>query len=543
MGFYEGGVVHPRNPETNLPGSSLNTPILTSTSSPDLAGDANEKGLKTRLKKMIFDLGLACFLPPPAGPSSIENAGNNGSGGDNNKAWLLAETAPENINHDPHSVHSSFRFSLCSQIELEKMKGEAPSLSASSSCRNLSVSGGSATVLMVNLENGVKETGKSTEDLTWTRARSLEKSISPVANTLVRFSYGEIVAATRNFSKGRVLGRGACSYVFRGKIGIWKTALAIKRLDKEDKESPKSFCRELMIASSLHSTNIVPLLGFCIDPEEGLFLVYKYVSGGSLEHYLHDKKKKKGMKAAFGLPWSARYKVALGIADAIAYLHNGTEQCVVHRDIKPSNILLSSKKIPKLCDFGLATWTAAPSVPFLCKTVKGTFGYLAPEYFQHGKISDKTDVYAFGVVLLELITGRKPIEPRRSSGDGNLVVWAKPLLDRGIEAIEELIDPRLRCTRKNSVCMERMIRAAAACVINEESRRPGMEEIVTILKAGEGGLEEPRTYSSRKNNTSLSGMIDSYTQLQQTKSEMKCHLDLAMLGVTDFEDDGHLYER
>ncbi|KAL0866735.1 hypothetical protein Bca101_045853 [Brassica carinata] len=536
MGFHEGASVHPRSS-----GTSVNIPILTSPPSPDPDGDHNERGIKNRWKKLIFDMGFACFLPPPpAEPSSSAgNSGSDGGGGENNKAWLLAETAPpENMNPDPHSVHSSFRFSLCSQIELEKkMKGGEPSLSASSSCRNLSVSGGSATVLMVNLENGVKET---TDELRWTRARSLEKSISPVANTLVRFSYGEIVAATRNFSKGRVLGRGACSYVFRGKIGIWRTALAIKRLDKEDKESPKSFCRELMIASSLDSSNIVPLLGFCIDPEEGLFLVYKYVSGGSLERYLHDKKK--GVKAAFGLPWSARYKVALGIADAIAYLHNGTEQCVVHRDIKPSNILLSSKKIPKLCDFGLATWTAAPSVPFLCKTVKGTFGYLAPEYFQHGKISDKTDVYAFGVVLLELITGRKPIEPRRSSGEENLLVWAKPLLDRGIEAKEELLDPRLRCTRKNLVYVERMIRAAAACVINEESRRPGMEEIVTILKGGEGG-SEPRTYSSRKSNTNLSGMIDSYTQLQQTKSEMKCHLDLAMLGVTDFEDDDHLYER
>ncbi|KFK33272.1 hypothetical protein AALP_AA6G353500 [Arabis alpina] len=519
MGFYEGVSVHPKN--------------LTCSSSPssqDLDEDNTNKGIKIRLRKMIFDLGFSCFVPPPATRSS--SMSNNGVG-DNNKAWLLAETAPENMNPDPHSVHSSFRFSLCSQIELEKMKGEEPSLSASSSCRNLTVS---TTVLMVNLENGVKET----DDLRWNRARSLEKSISPVANTLVRFSYGQIVAATRNFSKGRVLGRGACSYVFRGKIGVWRNALAIKRLDKEDKESPKSFCRELMIASSLHSSNIVPLLGFCIDPEEGLFLVYKYVSGGSLEHYLHDKKKKKGVKAAFGLPWLARYKVALGIADAIAYLHNGTEQCVVHRDIKPSNILLSSKKIPKLCDFGLATWTAAPSVPFLCKTVKGTFGYLAPEYFQHGKISDKTDVYAFGVVLLELITGRKPIEPRRSSGQENLVVWAKPLLDRGIEAVEELLDPRLRCTRKNSVQMERMIRAAAACVINEESRRPCMEEIVSILK-GEEGLE-PRSYSSRK-STNVSSMIDTYTQLQQTNSEMKCHLDLAMLGVTEFEEDDHSYGR
>lgn len=114
------------------------------------------------------------------------------------------------------------------------------------------------------------------------------------------------------------------------------------------------------------------------------------------------------------------------------------------------------------------------------------------------------------------------------------------MLDRGIEAIEELLDPKLRCTRKNSVQMERMIRAAVACVINEESRRPGMKEIVSILK-GEEGLE-PRTYSSRK-TTNLCGIIDSYTQLQQTKSEMKCHLDLAMLGVTEFEEDDHLYGR
>lgn len=207
MGFYEGASVHPRNPE------NTNIPILTSSSSSsslDLNRDNNnDKGIKTLLKKMIFDLGFSCFFPPIAGSSSIENSGNNGgggSGGENNKAWLLAETAPENMNPDPHSVHSSFRFSLCSQIELEKMKGEEPSLSASSSCRNLSVSGGSTTVLMVNLDNGVKETtGNATDDLRWTRARSLEKSISPVANTLVRFSYGEIVAATRNFSKGKAL--------------------------------------------------------------------------------------------------------------------------------------------------------------------------------------------------------------------------------------------------------------------------------------------------------------------------------------------------
>ncbi|ANM59624.1 Protein kinase superfamily protein [Arabidopsis thaliana] len=338
MGLY----VHQRNPNTNPQDNNLE--------------------IKTHLKKMILDLGFPCFVPPRT--SSRED----------NKAWLLAETEPKLIDSEQHSLQSSFRFSLCSQLELEKIKKEKPSLSY----RNFPVSEGSETVLLVNLEN---ETGELTGEMNWSRGLSLEKSISPVADSLIRFSYRELLTATRNFSKRRVLGRGACSYVFKGRIGIWRKAVAIKRLDKKDKESPKSFCRELMIASSLNSPNVVPLLGFCIDPDQGLFLVYKYVSGGSLERFLHDKKKKKSRKTPLNLPWSTRYKVALGIADAIAYLHNGTEQCVVHRDIKPSNILLSSNKIPKLCDFGLATWTAAPSVPFLCKTVKGTFGYLTYKPF------------------------------------------------------------------------------------------------------------------------------------------------------------------
>nr|GMC68034.1 probable serine/threonine-protein kinase PBL7 [Ipomoea batatas] len=361
-----------------------------------------------------------------------------------------------------------------------------------------------ATVLMVNLENGLTDPG---------------------------FSYDEIVAATSNFSKGRVLGRGALSYVFRGRIGFLKAAVAIKRLDMEDKETPKAFCRELMIASSLHNPYIVPLVGFCIDPQEGLFLVYKYVSGGNLDCYLHEKKR--GVRGGTALPWSVRYKVAVGIAEAIGYLHNGTERCVVHRDIKPSNILLSSRKTPKLCDFGLATWTPAPSVPFLCKTVKGTFGYLAPEYFQHGKVSDKTDVYAFGVVLLELLTGRKPIESKRGPGEENLVLWAKPLLQQGF--LEKLLDPRLRFPSKNLHKIAWMVQAAAACINNEESQRPNIDVIIAILR----GIEPD--YLSRKKGNNLSGngcVFECYPQLQQqSKSEMKSHLALAMVGVTEFEDE------
>ncbi|KAL8117904.1 pto-interacting protein 1-like [Apium graveolens] len=490
---------------------SSNTPVATSENDDKKPSKFNElKGLKikTLLQKMIWEFGLSCFIPASNRLEHDKNVKN----GEHNKAWLLAETGPELTNADPHS---SFRFSFCSQVELESMN-------ANNSC--------SSTVLMVNLDNGLIESGS--RELKWSRIESLERTISPVVHTLVRFTYDELLHSTHNFSKGRVLGRGALSYVFRGKVGFLRTTVAVKRLDKEDKESSKAFCRELMIASSLHNPLIVPLVGFCVDPDEGLFLVYKYVSGGSLERYLHEKKK--GVKGGCSLPWSVRYKVATGIAEAIGYLHNGTHRCVVHRDIKPSNILLSSNKNPKLCDFGLATWTEAPSVPFLCKTVKGTFGYLAPEYFQHGKISDKTDVYAFGVVLLELLTGRKPIETRTESGDGNLISWAKPLLQQG--AIEKLIDPNIKFTQKNFKQISRMVQAAAACIANEESRRSNINEIISILK-------EVEPNPSNKKNSSFPGngsVTDCYTPLQQSRSDIKDHLALAMLGVSEVENDEHL---
>ncbi|KAJ0454510.1 putative protein kinase RLK-Pelle-RLCK-VI family [Helianthus annuus] len=439
----------------------------------------NDKGghkFKNFLRKMIWDFGLSCFLPTIKNKKD-EMKKKMVNSLEHNKAWLLAESG--GCVSEPHSVHSSFR----------------------------------------------------SQELNWGRIESLERSISPVAHNLVRFSYGEILSATRNLSKGRILGRGALSYVFKGRVGILKTAVAIKKLDKEDKEAPKAFCRELMIASSLHNPFICPLVGFCIDPEGGLFLIYKYVSGGSLEHYLHETKNRKNGRSK--LPWSVRYKVAIGVAEAVRYLHNGSERCVVHRDIKPSNILLSSRKSPKLCDFGLATWTSASSVPFLCKTVKGTFGYLAPEYFQHGKVSDKTDVYAFGVVLLELITGRKPIESRRGSGEENLVLWAKPLLRQG--SIEKLLDPRIKFTQRNLDQIARMIQAAEASINNDESKRPNIDAIISILKGVEAN--EKLTKTPRTSLSSNNYVTDGYPHIHQTKNEMKSHLALAMLGVSEFEDN------
>ncbi|KAK4347924.1 hypothetical protein RND71_034263 [Anisodus tanguticus] len=486
---------------------------------------------------MIWDMGLSCIIPLRRRRISIKNQNEekiNDKNLEHNKAWLLAEGGgcggPELINADPYSVHSSFRFTLCTHVEVDQ----------SMNVNNSSCSSNSATtVLMVNLDNGL--TDPNSQEIKWRKVESLERNISPVVHSLIRLSYNEIASATRNFSKGRVLGRGALSYVFRGRVGFFRTTVAIKRLDMADEESPKAFCRELMIASSLHNPYIVPLVGFCIDPEEGLFLVYKYVSGGSLERYLHGKKR--GGKGGPTLTWCARYKVAVGIAESVGYLHNGTERCVVHRDIKPSNILLSSKKTPKEHLGMISIWKALQHnmtkiliqltdkiFPTFYQVLNYICRYLAPEYFQHGKVSDKTDVYAFGVVLLELLTGRKPIEAKRGPGEENLVSWAKPLLQQDV--LEMFLDPRLKFPRKNLHQISRMIQAAASCIHSEESQRPDIDEIIDMLSGRES--DSVNTKDILPGNST---MIDCHNQSQQTRSEMKSHLALAMLGVTEFDND------
>ncbi|CAA7395198.1 unnamed protein product [Spirodela intermedia] len=441
------------------------------------------------------------------------------AGGSGNRSWLLGEgarlsssSAPAALAAEPHTAHSSFRYSFFdSQLEVEPVvlmvsEDEQPAAAPASAAHD--------HALLIR----------------WRRIESLERSISPVAGTLIRFSYQEISSATVDFHPGRLLGRGALSRVYRGRVGLGggrrrASVVAVKRLQGEEKECVKSFYRELMIASGLRHPNVAPLLGFCVDPQ-GLFLVYKFISGGSLDHHLHPG----GV-----LPWGARWKVAVGLARAVEYLHLGTDRCVVHRDIKPSNILLSSSKTPKLCDFGLATWTHGPSLPFLCKTVKGTFGYLAPEYFQHGKLSDKTDIYAYGVVLLELITGRRPIDASRPLGDENLVLWARPHLQEGEAAMEELVDPRLKPGSFNRVELGRLAGAAAACLNSEESARPTIGQILRMLLNGEEG--DGDDWSVFSGNGCFIGHSPADLQDSEVKSDMRGHLSLAMLGVSEDEED------
>ncbi|KAJ6775133.1 CALCIUM/CALMODULIN-REGULATED RECEPTOR-LIKE KINASE 2 [Salix purpurea] len=234
------------------------------------------------------------------------------------------------------------------------------------------------------------------------------------------FSYEELAMATSNFIPENLVGKGGSSHVYKGCLPDGKE-LAVKIL-KPSEDVLKEFIAEIEIITTLHHKNIISLFGFCFEHNK-LLLVYDLLSRGSLEENLHGE-----MGNALG--WRERYKVAVGVAEALDYLHNCCDQPVIHKDVKSSNILLSDDFEPQLSDFGLACW-ASTSCHTTCTDVAGTFGYLAPEYFMYGKVSDKVDVFAFGVVLLELLSGRKPINSEHPKGQESLVMWAKPILEGG----------------------------------------------------------------------------------------------------------------
>lgn len=229
-----------------------------------------------------------------------------------------------------------------------------------------------------------------------------------------------------------------------------------------------------------------------------------------------------------------RFKVALGIAKALDYLHHRTSRPIIHRDVKASNILLTADFEPQLSDFGLAKWAPKKAPYLLCDDILGTFGYLAPEYFMYGRVNNKTDVYAFGVVLLELITGRPPIDNSKPKGHENLVKWAKPLLKE--TKLAELVDSRLAGLYDGDQ-VKKLIMAASLCVRQSSKRRPQMSRVLQIIC---GDCDELRNICTGPETSGESTSIDSEecdVDIAETPEFGGCatnigtHLALALQGV------------
>ncbi|KAK7410359.1 hypothetical protein VNO78_01080 [Psophocarpus tetragonolobus] len=289
------------------------------------------------------------------------------------------------------------------------------------------------------------------------------------------FSYDELLVATKCFSEANLLGEGGFGYVYKGVLPCGKE-IAVKQLKSGSQQGEREFQAEVETISQVHHKHLVELVGYCVTRAEKM-LVYEFVPNNTLEFHLHGE----GQTV---LEWTTRVKIALGSAKGLAYLHEDCKPAIIHRDIKSSNILLDFKFEPKVSDFGLAKIfpNTDSCISHLTTRVMGTFGYLAPEYASSGKLTDKSDVYSYGIMLLELITGRPPITAVGSRNE-SLIDWARPLLARALQDddFDNLVDPRLQNNYEADE-MVIMITCAAACVRHSARLRPRMSQIVGALE-------------------------------------------------------------
>ncbi|KAL6627267.1 hypothetical protein ACP70R_030993 [Stipagrostis hirtigluma subsp. patula] len=316
---------------------------------------------------------------------------------------------------------------------------------------------------------------------------SLGSSIATYTGQAKTFKFAEINKATNGFDDSKVLGEGGFGCVYQGTLEDG-TRVAVKVLKRYDGQGEREFLAEVEMLGRLHHRNLVKLLGICVE-ENARCLVYELIPNGSVESHLHGVDRETAP-----LDWNARMKIALGAARALAYLHEDSNPCVIHRDFKSSNILLEHDFTPKVSDFGLARTARGEGNQHISTRVMGTFGYVAPEYAMTGHLLVKSDVYSYGVVLLELLTGRKPVDMSRPAGQENLVAWARPLLTNML-SLRQAVDPLLG----PNVPLDNVAKAAAIasmCVQPEVAHRPSMGEVVQALKLvcseGDDGLGSGR---------------------------------------------------
>lgn len=320
-------------------------------------------------------------------------------------------------------------------------------------------------------------------------AASFSSKIETYPSTVKTFSISELEKATENFSFSKIIGEGGYGRVYRGLIDD-DVEVAVKLLTRKHQNRDREFVAEVEMLSRLHHRNLVKLIGICIERSTRC-LVFELVPNGSVESHLHGSDKIYGP-----LDFDTRMKIALGAARGLAYLHEDANPHVIHRDFKASNVLLENDFTPKVADFGLAK-EASDGVEHISTQVMGTFGYVAPEYAMTGHLLVKSDVYSYGVVLLELLSGRKPVDMTQPPGSENLVTWARPLLTSR-EGLQRLVDPSMPA----GYDFEKLAKASAIasmCVHIEASHRPFMGEVVQALKlihSGSGGAgDETRSGS------------------------------------------------
>ncbi|KAK6146403.1 hypothetical protein DH2020_020272 [Rehmannia glutinosa] len=360
-------------------------------------------------------------------------------------------------------------------------------------------SGKSAPELNRRNKQGDERGAKSTGSMSMSSPRGIPEMYKEREHNLRVFSVTELREATNNFNRLLKIGEGGFGSVYKGSIrpangqGL-PTIVAIKKLNTQGLQGHKQWVAEVQFLGVVDHPNLVKLLGYCsLDGERGIqrLLVYEYMHNKSLEDHLFNR-------AMPTIPWLTRLNIILGAAHGMAYLHEGLEVQVIYRDFKSSNVLLDKDFNPKLSDFGLAREGPTGDRTHVSTAPVGTRGYAAPEYVETGRLTVKSDIWSFGVVLYEILTGRRTLERNLPSGEQKLLEWVRQF-PADSKRFSMIIDPRLQKQYSLNAAIK-IAKLADICLNKNPKERPAMSQVVEILKQAteesQGTSSHPTTKAS-----------------------------------------------
>ncbi|KAJ0692286.1 putative protein kinase RLK-Pelle-DLSV family [Helianthus annuus] len=331
----------------------------------------------------------------------------------------------------------------------------------------------------------------------------------------LQYSFGIIKAATNDFSENNKLGQGGFGLVYKGKLQNGQE-IAVKRLSRDSGQGEQEFKNEVLLLARLQHRNLVRLLGFSLQGSERL-LMYEFVQNASLDKFIFDPTKR------VVLDWERRYKILGGVAKGLLYLHEDSRLKIIHRDLKASNILLDSQMIPKIADFGMARLFTPEETQANTSRIVGTYGYMAPEYAMHGQFSVKSDVFSFGVLVLEIVTGQKNHTFQNGVVIEDLLSHAWKSWRDGTAS--SLIDPVLRDGSNSLRDMIRCIHIGLLCVQEDLNERPTMASVVLMLSSLSLTLpvpSEPAFFVHTNTNTNPENpLFEEYTSSTSHPNQLK----------------------